>query len=46
MSHHERVAILAAMADDVVWNGEPIEGMSSEDAATLEAVHSERLNPT
>jgi hypothetical protein len=21
MSHHERVAILEAMSDDVVWNG-------------------------
>lgn len=43
MSHHERVAVLEAMADDVVWNGEPIEGMSPEDAATLEAIHSERI---
>jgi hypothetical protein len=44
MSHHARVAILAAMADDVVWNGEPIDGMSAADAATLEAVHNERLD--
>ena len=42
-SHRQRVAVLEAMADDIVWNGEPIDGMSAEDAATLEAVHSERL---
>ena len=42
-SHRQRVAVLEAMADDIVWNGEPIDGMSAADAATLEAVHSERL---
>ena len=42
-SHRQRVAILEAMADDVVWNGEPIEGMSAADAATLDEVHAARL---
>src|SRR5690349_5055737 len=29
LSHHDKVAVLEAMADDVVWNGEPIDGMSA-----------------
>ena len=43
MSRKEQVAILEAMADDVVWNGEPIDGMSAEDAATLADIHAERV---
>ena len=43
LSHHEKVAVLEAMADDVVWNGEPIDGMSAADAATLATIHGERL---
>lgn len=43
MSHKERVAILEAMADDVVWNGEPIALMSEEDAKILEDIHAERV---
>ena len=43
MSRKEQVAILEAMADDVVWNGEPIEGMSEEDANTLADIHAERI---
>lgn len=34
---------LAALADDIVWNGEPIQGMSAGAAATLEAVHAQRV---
>jgi hypothetical protein len=43
ISHHEKVSALEAMGDDVVWNGEPIDGMSPEDAAALDAIHQERL---
>lgn len=39
ISHGERKEVLAALGDDIVWNGEPIAGMSSADAAALEAVH-------
>jgi predicted ATP-grasp superfamily ATP-dependent carboligase len=42
MSHRQRVAILEAMADDVVWNGEPIAGMNADDANTLADVHADR----
>lgn len=42
-SHRQRVAILEAMADDVVWNGQPIDGMSAADAELLADVHAERL---
>lgn len=43
LEHGSRKAILAALAEDIVWNGEPIVGMSQEDAAALEAVHAGRL---
>jgi len=43
LSHHDKVAVLEAMADDVVWNGEPIDGMSAADAATLATILGERL---
>jgi predicted ATP-grasp superfamily ATP-dependent carboligase len=32
---HERKALLTAMADDISWDGEPIAGLSDEDAAVL-----------
>lgn len=43
LEHGSRKAILAALAEDIVWNGEPIVGMSQDDAAALEAVHAGRL---
>jgi len=42
ISHGDRKEILAALGDDIVWNGEPIEGMSDADASALEAVHAGR----
>ncbi len=39
ISHGDRKEVLAALGDDIVWNGEPIPGMSAADAAALEAVH-------
>ncbi|WP_022877643.1 carbamoyl phosphate synthase large subunit [Microbacterium sp. B19] len=39
ISHGDRKEVLAALGDDIVWNGEPIQGMSSADAEALEAVH-------
>ena len=38
--HH--VAILEALGGDIVWNGEPIEGMTDEDAQALADVHAQR----
>jgi hypothetical protein len=41
LAHHERLSrreheqLFVAMSDDVCWNGEPIPGMSSEDAQAL-----------
>jgi len=43
LDHGQHKAILAALGDDIVWNGEPIEGMSSSDAEALDAVHDGRL---
>lgn len=43
MSHRRRTAVLEAMADDVVWNGEPIDGMTTADAAALDVVHGQLL---
>lgn len=43
LDHGSRKAVLAALADDIVWNGEPIAGMTAEDAAALEAVHAQRV---
>jgi hypothetical protein len=31
------------MAEDIVWNGEPIDGMRPEDAKTLGDIHAERV---
>ncbi|MFV0320662.1 MAG: carbamoyl-phosphate synthase large subunit [Microbacterium sp.] len=39
--HHE--AVLEALGGDIVWNGEPIDGMSDADAEALEAVHAQRV---
>jgi len=43
MSHGKRTEILGALGDDIVWNGEPITGMSAADAAALEDVHAQRV---
>jgi hypothetical protein len=43
LGHREKVAVLEAMADDVVWNGEPIDGMNAEDQAALDAIHREQV---
>lgn len=43
ISHGERKEVLAALGDDIVWNGEPIQGMSPADADALEAVHAGRV---
>jgi len=39
----EHEAALKALAEDIVWNGEEIDGMTSEDAAVLEEVHAQRI---
>lgn len=42
LGHHARLslrhrrALLAAMADDIAWDGQPIEGMSDSDRALVE----------
>ena len=43
LSHGDRKELLAALGDDIVWNGEPIAGMSEADAEALEAVHEQRI---
>ena len=43
MSKGEHEAILKALGEDIVWNGEEIEGMRTADAAALEAVHAQRV---
>lgn len=43
LSHGEHKQVLAAMSEDIVWDGEPISGMTDEDAAALEAVHAQRI---
>lgn len=43
LSHGERKEILAALSDDIVWNGEPIDGMTAEAAAALADVHAQRV---
>lgn len=42
LSKKDHGEILAALGDDIVWNGEPIPGMTKEDADALEAVHEGR----
>lgn len=43
LAHGDRTELLKALGDDIVWNGEEIDGMTAEDAAALEAVHSQRV---
>ena len=43
LDHGSHKEIMAALAEDIVWNGEPIEGMSQADADALEAVHAQRV---
>jgi hypothetical protein len=42
VSVHQRRGLLEVMADDMVWNGEPIEGMSEADAAALREIEAAR----
>lgn len=48
LAHHERMSLrerkglFAAMSDDICWDGEPIPGMSAQDAALLAALERER----
>lgn len=42
LSRGKKTELLAALSDDIVWNGEPIDGMSADEAAALEAVHAQR----
>lgn len=43
LSHGATKEMLAALGDDIVWNGEPITGMTAADADALEAVHEQRV---
>lgn len=43
LSPGERKELLAALGADIVWNGEPIDGMLPEDREALEAVHEQRV---
>ena len=43
LSRGKHVAVLEALGDDIVWNGEPIAGMTGADAAALEDVHEQRI---
>jgi predicted ATP-grasp superfamily ATP-dependent carboligase len=43
LSRKDHCAILEAMAEDCVWNGEAIDGMSEADAQALADVHAQRL---
>lgn len=43
LARGEHAAILEALGEDIVWNGEPIDGMTSEDAAALADVHAQRV---
>lgn len=43
LSRGKHEPILESLAADIVWDGGPIEGMTDEDAAALEAVHEQRL---
>ncbi|SJN08334.1 hypothetical protein FM113_02125 [Leucobacter sp. 7(1)] len=42
LSHGTRTELLVALGDDIVWNGEPIPGMTPEDREALTAVHVQR----
>lgn len=43
LSRGKHQALLEALGGDIVWNGGPIQGMTAEDAAALEAIHEQRL---
>ncbi|MDX2376536.1 carbamoyl-phosphate synthase large subunit [Microbacterium sp. LRZ72] len=43
LSHGQRKELLAALSDDIVWNGERITGMTEADAEALEAVHAQQV---
>ncbi|MBL3698211.1 carbamoyl-phosphate synthase large subunit [Leucobacter luti] len=43
LAHGERQELLKAMGEDIVWNGEPIPGMTDADAAALLDVHAQRI---
>jgi hypothetical protein len=49
LAHHERLSLrerkglFEAMADDICWNGGPIEGMSDTDREALAGLEAERL---
>ncbi len=43
LSWGKKEKVLAALGGDIVWDGGPIDGMTEEDAAALEAVHAQRL---
>lgn len=43
LSKGQHKELLAALGDDIVWNGEPIDGMKEQDAEALEAVHEQRV---
>ncbi|HMT51448.1 MAG TPA: carbamoyl-phosphate synthase large subunit, partial [Dietzia sp.] len=43
LSRGDHKELLGALGDDIVWNGEPIAGMSEADAAALEDVHGQRV---
>jgi hypothetical protein len=43
LSRGEKKELLAALSDDIVWNGEPIEGMTEQEAAALADVHAQRV---
>lgn len=51
LGHHARLnlrhrrALLAAMADDIAWDGQPIEGMSDEDRALVDAMERGATDP-
>lgn len=43
LSRGQHEELLKAMGDDIVWNGEHIAGMTSQDADALESVHAQRI---
>ncbi len=43
LANGEREELLKAMGEDIVWNGEVIDGQTAEDAAALELVHAQRI---
>ncbi len=43
LAHGHREELLKAMSEDIVWNGEQIDGMTAADAAALLDVHAQRI---